>query len=163
MGRPAKEPKYLYHGSMFDTQGEPLYPGIHHTGELVVWDGGLETNEFLYTTTSAKHAILLGLGSFVEKKLDCTHYQVREKEIIVSGASQSVTEKDLKDVVIYLYTIVFHDKDGWYKNNNPYNHIDTEWKTTHSISTKHYLKAEVEILQWLKQNGYRLVMGSNKE
>lgn len=163
MSKPTvKEPTYLYHGSMFNTEGDSLYPGIHHTGELVSWDGGLESNEFLYTTTDAKSAVLLGLGSLLEKTFKSSRYVVDKMSITVYGASGSFTDQDLVNLKVYLYTIRFHKADGWYKNSNPFNSIDTEWKTTHEVKPAHFAMVSVDILDWLKKNKYKLILKADK-
>lgn len=156
-----KEPKYLYHGSRFDTDGAPLRPGFWHTGELISWDGGLETNEFLYATTDAKEALLLGIGSFIEKEYEADRYGYdltsAKNCIYVVGAKQDVSVKDLLGKKMYLYTIIFKRKDGWYKNENPYNNIDTEWKTTHHIKASHFIVSEIDIGEWLTKNRYKII------
>lgn len=153
----AKQPRYLYHGSKFNTDGEPLRPGFWHTGELVAWDGGLETNEFLYATTDVKEAILLGIGSFIEKEYKSEKYGYHDNKVYVVGAEREVTYKDLMGKNIYLYTIIFNKRDGWYKNANPFNNIDTEWKTTHHIVPEHFVVSEIDIGAWLKKMKYKLV------
>ena len=161
-----KEPTYLYHGSKFDTNGAPLRPGYWHTGELVTWDGGLETNEFLYATTDAKEALLLGIGSFIEKEFEAERYgydlENHKGVVFVVGAKQDVTIDMLKGKFMYLYTILFKKKDGWYKNGNPYNNIDTEWKTTHHIDPKHFVVTKVDMGEWLKKNRYKIANEKGK-
>ena len=149
-----KPPKFLYHGSKFDNEGKPLYPGFHFTGEVVVWDGGLETNEFLYATTVASEAILLGLGSLIEKDYGADRYECGPGMVVVHNADPKLTEKVLKGLTVYMYTIVPKQNGGWVKVNNPFNNIDTEWKTNRPVED--YVKVAVEIGPWLKKNGYEL-------
>jgi hypothetical protein len=56
--------------------------------------------------------------------------------------------------VIYRYTIPFRPQDGWVKNNNKYNEIDTEWKTPNTIRG---IKVEqLNLKEVLK--GYRVIV-----
>lgn len=161
-----KEPRYLYHGSKFHTEGAVLKPGFCHTGELVSWDGGLETNEFLYATTDCLEAILLGIGSFIEKEFEAERYGydlAKDRKIHVVGAKREASVDKLVGQKIYLYTIIFKKKDGWYKNGNPFNNIQTEWKTTHQISPDHFAVTEVDIGEWIRKNKYKLVFSPSQE
>lgn len=136
-------------------------PGIHYTGELTTWDGKLETNEFLYATSVAQEAILLGFGSLVEKKHNSVRFGTGDGVVEITldtgvrGAPKAVTLKRLQAETVWMYTIPTTTRDGWYKNNNPFNNITTEWKTTHSIEC--YIAVPVEMGPWLKKNGYEIV------
>jgi len=125
-------PKVLYHGSLYK-QNE-LMPGIKRSGELTVWDG-VETNQNLYATTDAREAALLGIGSAAEKTFDTDRFIELDGDIWLFTKAPIDIEQFL-DMVIYRYTIPVRPQDGWTKNNNPYNNIDTEWitqKTIHGV------------------------------
>lgn len=122
-------PKVLYHGSLYK-QNE-LMPGFKHSGELTVWDG-VETNQSLYATTDPKAAALLGIGSATEKTFESDRFITTEDGIFIFTKVPLDIEKFL-EMVIYRYTIPFRPTDGWVKNDNKYNNIDTEWKTVKTI------------------------------
>lgn len=122
-------PKILYHGSLYK-QNE-LKPGIKHTGELVVWDGK-ESNQNLYATTDAREAAMLGIGSGAEKTFDSDRFVELNGDIWLFTKTPIDIDKFL-DMVIYRYTIPVRPGDGWVKNSNPYNNIDTEWITQRTI------------------------------
>lgn len=122
-------PKVLYHGSLY--KQDELMPGFKRSGELTVWDG-VETNQSLYATTDKISAALLGIGSATEKEFESNRFTVTEKDLWIFVNAQIDMDKFL-DMVIYRYTIPFRSADQWVKNNNPYNNIDTEWKTTRTI------------------------------
>lgn len=124
------EPTVLYHGSLYK-QSE-LMPGFKRSGELTVWDG-VETNQSLYATTDKTSAALLGLGSATEKEFETNRFSVTDNDIFIFANSQ-IDIDDLLKLVIYRYTIPFRGQDGWVHNKNPYNNIDTEWKTTKTIN-----------------------------
>lgn len=123
------QPKVLYHGSLY--QQSELKPGIKHSGELTVWDG-VETNQNLYATTDARVAALLGIGSATEKTFESDRFVENEGDIWIFTKSPIDIDKFL-EMVIYRYTIPFRPQDGWTKNSNPYNNIDTEWITQKTI------------------------------
>lgn len=144
------EPNVLYHGSLYK-QNE-LKPGFKHTGELQVWDG-VETNQSLYATTDKAEAALLGLGSATEKAFDTDRFKVTEGEIWIF-ANRQIPIEDILKLVIYRYTIPFRPQDGWVKNNNKYNEIDTEWKTPNTVRG---IKVEqLNLREVLK--GYRVIV-----
>lgn len=122
-------PKVLYHGSLYK-QSE-LMPGFKHTGELVVWDG-VESNQNLYTTSDKRAAALLGIGSAAEKTFDSDRFVELEGNVWIFTKQPIDIDKFLA-MVIYRYTIPFRESDGWTKNNNPRNNIDTEWITQKTI------------------------------
>lgn len=123
------EPTVLYHGSLYK-QNE-LMPGFKRSGELTVWDG-VETNQSLYATTDKTSAALLGLGSAVEKEFETNRFSTTDKDIFIFANAQ-IDIDDLLALVIYRYTIPFRAADGWVHNQNKYNGIDTEWKTTKTV------------------------------
>lgn len=125
-------PKVLYHGSLYK-QNE-LMPGIKRSGELTVWDG-VETNQNLYATTDPKAAALLGIGSAVEKTFDSDRFIENDGNIWIFTKTPIDIDKFF-EMNVYRYIIPVRDKDGWRKNDNPYNNIDTEWitrKTIHDV------------------------------
>lgn len=154
--------RYLYHGSMFSTGNDPLKPGIMHSGEEVFWDGRYESNRFLYACADSVDAILLGLGSLTEKEIGTQGFKYDDeggKDIFfIFNKEDLITEKELekklKDKVVYLYTILTRPEHGWIENNNPHNNIEGEFKTSKIIPRKHYSRADIEILKWLKDKGY---------
>ncbi|MNQ48374.1 hypothetical protein D3C85_622520 [compost metagenome] len=139
-------PALLYHGSLYK-QNE-LKPGFQHTGKLVQWDG-IENNTYLYTTSEKPEAISLGLGSALEKVLDSRRYATYDNHIVVYFFGDLPDVEKLRELEIYVYTIRFKDTDGWVKNNNPLNNIDTEWVTQATI--RGLLKCErVDVEAWLR-------------
>lgn len=122
-------PKVLYHGSLY--KQTELMPGFKRSGELSVWDG-VETNQSLYATTDKMSAALLGLGSATEKAFDSDRFTIINDDVYVFLGGQIDIDKML-ELVIYRYSIPFRPQDGWVKNNNPRNNIDTEWKTPNTI------------------------------
>lgn len=144
------EPTVLYHGSLY--KQTELMPGFKRSGELTVWDG-VETNQSLYATTDKTAAALLGLGSATEKEFETNRFSTTDKDIFVFANAQ-IDIDDLLNLVIYRYTIPFRPQDGWVHNNNPYNNIDTEWKTMKTING---VKVEqLQLRDVLK--GYRVVI-----
>lgn len=123
-------PNVLYHGSLYK-QNE-LMPGIKRSGELTVWDG-VETNQNLYATTDRQAAALLGIGSAAEKTFDTDRFIENEGDIWLFS-QKPIELDDFLKMVIYRYTIPVRPQDGWKKNNNPYNNIDTEWITQKTIN-----------------------------
>jgi hypothetical protein len=149
-------PAYLYHGSMFDIGLGPLQPGFNYTHVEVFWDE-VESNKFLYATTSAEEAVVLGFGSMLEKRFDLDHFQVRDKTILVKGSNfkdPNILDKE----IIYLYTLRPKASDGWIKNNNHVNGIATEWKTNAIIPSRGIAKASIPIRKWLDDHGYMVVL-----
>lgn len=122
-------PNTLYHGSLY--KQTELMPGFKRSGELTVWDG-VETNQNLYATTDKQSAILLGIGSGVEKTFGSNRFIELDGNIWIFTDTEISFNKFL-EMELYVYTIPFRAQDGWVHNNNPYNNIDTEWKTTKTI------------------------------
>lgn len=50
-------------------------------------------------------------------------------------------------VTICLYTIEAEDSDGWIKNDNSFNNLDTEYKTPNWI--QHFTCEEIQLGAWL--------------
>lgn len=154
---------FLYHGSMFHTGDKPLVPGIVHTGKEVTWDGGLESNHYLYTTGDAHNAILLGIGSMTEKTIGTQGFKYGEGDEIffIFEKEDLITEKELekklKNTSVYLYTIQMKRHHNWIKNNNPKNNIEEEYKTRNAIPRSDFLIATIDVLKWLKDKELKWV------
>lgn len=139
-------PRLLYHGSRF--KQPELMPGFNRSGKLVQWDE-TESNLFLYASSVKDVAIELGFASAIEKLFNVTRFRVENKEITIE-TELSISQNDLAHAPVYLYTIACQAKDGWKKNNNEHNGIDTEFKTQRTILN--ILQCErVDIKEWLKQ------------
>lgn len=124
-----EKPTTLYHGSMY--KQTELMPGYKRSGKLQTWDG-VESNLHLYVSSSKEEAELLGIGSAAEKVFET------ERFIELNGNIWLFTTKpvDINDVLnmeVYIYTIPYREEDGWRKNDNPYNNIDTEYTTRNTV------------------------------
>jgi len=150
----------LYHGSMF-SQNE-LMPGYKRSGELVQWDK-TESNAWLYATTEESMAILLGIVSAWEKTFDMTFSKIEEDKKIIYAEFGTEIKKitDLMDVPVYLYEIAKRDEDKWVKVNNPYNNIDTEWKTQSTIKDAIVSKKQVNVANILSK--FRLIVSVKEQ
>lgn len=138
-------PALLYHGSLYK-QNE-LMPGFKRSGKLVQWDG-IENNTYLYTSSVKEEAVSLGVGSALEKVLDSRRYATFENNVVVYFFKDLPSAEDLLKLEIYVYTIRFKEADGWVKNNNPFNNIDTEWVTQSTIQG--LAKCEqIDVREWL--------------
>lgn len=122
-------PEVFYHGSLY--KQKELMPGIKRTGKLVVWDG-VESNINLYVTTDYDTAVRLAIGSATEKEFESNRFMVVEGDIYIFS-NQEIKIDDLLKLELYVYTIKPKPNEGWVKNNNKYNNIDTEWLTTKTI------------------------------
>lgn len=122
----------LYHGSMYK-QNE-LMPGFKRSGELSNWDR-YESNMYLYVSSHRNSAVLLGIASAMEKTHDLSSVSINEKDktIIAKFNKKPPPVDDLYDLEVYLYTIAYRAEDGWVKNKNPFNKIETEYKTKNTI------------------------------
>lgn len=149
-----ERPITLYHGSMY--KQEELMPGFKRSGELTSWDG-YENNTYLYASSHKNSAIMLGLCSAWEKVLGVEQAKVddRTRTIRLKGGqckgltSQALKAKCLR-VDAFLYEITLDPKDGWVKNKNPYNQIDTEYKTKSVISDNLRSCAVIDVEDVLK-------------
>lgn len=132
-GTPALSlPQKLYHGSAYEQ--EELMPGFKHSKVPVYWDK-YESNTYLYTTTHRDSAILLGFSSAVEKHYDLsyTHLDEQSRRIVLEFSGNTPpTLKELLQIDVFLYTISVRE-GVWLKCNNPFNNIDSEWKTKSTI------------------------------
>jgi len=137
-------PPFLYHGSMYKQQ--ELMPGFKRSGVLVKWDV-YESNQWLYMSSNKEEAILLGIGSAAEKVLDVVGYKydAAKQQMTLISESGSLTKKDLEKLDVYVYTVTGRAEDGWIKNVNPNNHIDTEWKTEHTIREAIVKREKVDV------------------
>ena len=124
-------PLYLYHGSAFK-QSE-LKPGYEHSKELVKWDR-YESNDYLYATSDRDQAILLGISSAWEKKWDLKRVHIDHDRATVEAEfyEDKPAFKELRAVECWVYTLQY-DQNVWMRNRNPYNDIDTEYKTKRTI------------------------------
>ena len=125
-------PSELYHGSGY--KQEELKPGYQHSKKLTVWDQ-YESNAYLYATSNRDSAMLLGFSSAIEKKykLNKTKIDEAKKTIYLEFGEPTPSLDNLFDTEVYLYSIPY-DSVIWQKNNNPFNNIDTEYKTTSTIT-----------------------------
>lgn len=144
----------LYHGSSY--KQTELKPGIAYTGKKVEWDE-TESNEFLYATTDRQEAISQAFASMLEKHFGLTHYQTSGKTIKAKLEADKLPPiKELVKHKLYLYTIVNKDEDGWKKNSNKANGLETEYKTQDSIK-KNILKVkEIDLEKWLDEHTLKL-------
>lgn len=127
----ADTPVLLYHGSAF--KQDELKPGFLHSSKIVVWDK-YENNTYLYATTSIKSAGLLGFSSALEKKykLHLTEIDEDSNTIDLVFEGNPPDKEDILDIDVYLYMLKY-DPEIWIKNNNPFNKINTEYKTKATI------------------------------
>jgi hypothetical protein len=114
-------PPFLYHGSRF--KQPELMPGFLRSGKLVRWDN-TESNKFLYATTEKSLAIELGFASSIEKQFKIDRFEVEHGKMHIQTADY-MTIKDLEKVPVFIYTIEYEREDGWMKNRNDHNGIDT--------------------------------------
>ncbi len=143
----------LYHGSGFDQ--EELMPGFLRTGKRVEWDH-VESNDWLYTTTSKEEAISMAFASMIEKTYNGVRYEKKGTSIIVSFDSETFpTRQELERLEIFLYTVRLDEHDGWIKNANEHNQIKTEWKTKSIIKDSILKKEQVDLSRWLATKSIR--------
>lgn len=143
----SQQPDKLYHGSGFE-QNE-LKPGFMHTGKVTSWDN-YENNTYLYATIDRTSAITLGFSSAVEKKYDLNHTHIdnKAKTITLKFEGRVPNISELEKLKVYLYTLPL--TPVWAKNNNPFNNIDTEYKTKEVI-TDILERIRVDIPELLKE------------
>lgn len=127
-----QNPNELYHGSGY--KQEELKPGYQHSKKLTVWDQ-YESNAYLYASSDRDSAMLLGFSSAIEKKykLNKTKIDESKKTIFLEFEKHAPSLEDLFNTEVYLYSIPY-DSKLWQKNSNPFNNIDTEYKTTATIT-----------------------------
>lgn len=143
----------LYHGSMYE-QNE-LMPGYKRSGQLVEWDR-IENNTWLYATTEEPLAIALGIVSGWEKTFDMVYTSIDHKEkLLAAQFEQKVPDRQaLFSVPVYLYEIAMRSEDKWVRPNNPYNGIESEYKTHSTIKDAILSRRKIDILKALY--GYRM-------
>lgn len=148
----SSKPTQLFHGSGFEQ--DELKPGFAHTGKVVSWDG-YENNTYLYATTDRDSALTLGLSSALEKKYDLTHTHIdnKSKTISLTFKGHKPQMSDIEKTKVYLYTLPM--SSVWVKNNNPFNNIDTEYKTKETI-TDIQSRIRVDIAELL--SGFQVTM-----
>lgn len=127
-----RAPRYLYHGSAF--KQDELKPGYQHTGELVTWDH-YESNNYLYASDDKLAATMLGISSAVEKKykLKKTNICANSKTFHLEFEDGPVSMSQITALKVYVYTLRF-DPTIWDPNNNPFNNIEGEYRTRHTVS-----------------------------
>lgn len=125
-----EKPTTLYHGSMY--KQTELMPGYKRSGKLQTWDG-VESNLHLYVSSSKEEAELLGVGSAAEKVFETERY-IELKGNIWLYTSKPIKLEDVMNLEVYIYTIPYREEDGWRKNDNPYNNIDTEYTTRNTVT-----------------------------
>lgn len=128
----SNKPTTLYHGSGFEQ--DELKPGFMHTGKVVSWDN-YENNTYLYATTDRDSALTLGFSSAIEKKYDLkhTHIDNKAKTIRLKFDGHVPERSAIEKIKVYLYTLPL--EPFWVKNNNPFNNIETEYKTKEVVKT----------------------------
>lgn len=141
-------PTHLYHGSAY--LHHELMPGYARSGKLVKWDE-TESNEWLYATTNMRSAQLLGLASAVEKHYLLNHFKIHDEGITFVVEGNALTYANLKGLGVFLYTLVPRQQDGWVKNNNEHNNLDTEWKTKATIRDGIKSAQRLDLGKWLDE------------
>lgn len=136
----------LYHGSRF--KQKELMPGFKRTGVEVKWDK-TESNHFLYATSVKATAASLGFASAIEKMFELDEYHTDGNKITIV-CKKDLTEHDLQRVIVYLYTINNLPEDEWVKNDNEHNKLDTEYKTTKTITDGIETVEQLDTKEWLK-------------
>lgn len=137
----------LYHGSGY--LHKELSPGFKHSGKLVRWDV-TESNEWLYASTDIEAVTELGFSSAFEKKWHLKEFHSKEKSLLlVLAPGVQVNFKEIYELDVYIYTIVLNAKDGWIKNNNEYNNLNTEWKTKNTVKSIKTIQ-KLDVRKWLE-------------
>lgn len=145
-------PGKLYHGSGY--YHKKLMPGFARSGELVEWDE-TESNKFLYATTDMAVAIELGFASAIEAKFHINRFQSKNGSFIVTTDDPGLVFSKVKALDVYLYTIEVQESDGWMKNNNKHNNLDTEYKTD-GVITRIIRVQRIDIGDWLKDKKFAI-------
>lgn len=141
-------PHYLYHSSSF--YHSELMPGFKRSGVLVNWDE-VESNEWLYATTSKESAIELGLASSIEKSFKLNFFKSEGDKITIVVEGSGLKYGPLVNLKVYLYTFTPSVNDEWIKNNNPHNNLDTEWKTQATVVRDIVRTERVDLKEWLRK------------
>lgn len=142
----------LYHGSMYK-QNE-LMPGYKRSGKLVEWDK-IENNTWLYATTEKQLAIGLGLVSAWEKTFEVNYasIDVKTKALYVEFEKE-IDRQALFEVPLFVYTIAFKTIDNWKRVGNPYNNIESEYKTKNTITDAIIEVEQINIKKFL--SGFKI-------
>lgn len=138
-------PKNLYHASNFEST--TLRPSFEITGELVEWDG-TESNKYLYASTDKDEAIKMALASYLEREYGVDRFITEGKQIVIHSIVKLKTTDILK-AVIWIYSIDVNKDDGWFKNNNGWNKMTTEYKTMKNISRFKYVE-KIDTVKYFK-------------
>lgn len=144
----------LYHGSGFK-QNE-LQPGFKRSGELISWDQ-TESNKYLYATTDKDSAITLGFASAVDKKYLLDRFINTDDKVIIKLSDKKLPSvSELLSIDVYLYEIRYDEKDGWIKNYNKHNNLNTEYKTKQTIRSNLVRVNKVNIEHYFKDKSIRV-------
>lgn len=150
--------KKLYHGSGFIA--DELMPGFKHTGKLVKWDG-TESNEWLYAAATREEAISQGFASTLEKHYNVGRFKSEGNKIYIEIENGKVpTEKEMKALDVYLYTIAF--SDAWQLVNNLTNGIKDEYKTKETIKDDILEREKLDIAKWFSGKDVKVVSRTNR-
>lgn len=139
--------EYLYHGSGYFQ--EELKPGISYTGIKVTWDK-TESNEYLYATTVLEEAIAQGFCSVVEKHWKLSRFTSMGSKLVFYFDDNLPSLEDLKELDVYLYTIIRLPEHEWIAVNNLHNNMDNEFKTKKNINKAAIKSVEkIDLKKWL--------------
>lgn len=129
----SSHPIFLYHGSAFDV--DVLHPGIYYTGKEEDWDDG-ESNRFLYAGEDQDFVVDMALASLIDKIAPLKRFNTSGDTITLEfyHMDHGFTLDQLTGKSIYLYQIVFKNKDKWIENHDEENGAVGEWKTNHPIT-----------------------------
>lgn len=148
----------LYHASGY--KQDELMPGFRRSGKKVQWDQ-TESNSYLYVSTDREEAISQAFASMLEKNFDVVRYKTHRDKIKVTTKRSSAPKPDeIHAIKIYLYTIRYDDKDGWFKVNNQHNGLDTEYKTDLQIDKNIITREEIDLKDWLKDKNLSFALES---
>lgn len=90
----------------------------------------------------------LGFASSIEKAYHLPEYHTDGNKIRILS-KDTLSLASLYNLDVYIYTIEHTDDDEWVKNDNAANKLDSEWKTTKTITK--FLKLEkLDVKEWLK-------------
>lgn len=146
----------LYHGSMYAQ--EELMPGFKRSGELVEWDH-TESNKFLYATTERDVALMQGFASAVEKTWPVERFLTRGIRMTVYIVSDKFpSTREIEALTIYLYTLKLNAADGWKRNSNKFNGLNSEWKTEQTIKESILSREQLDVGQWLRHRRLEFVL-----
>ncbi|MFO5701838.1 hypothetical protein ACLBSN_32230, partial [Klebsiella pneumoniae] len=73
------------------------------------WDG-IESNQYLYATSSEKDASYLGIGSAIEKLFDSDRYATVDRDITIY-CQNNIDKSDILKMVGNVNSIPFRDQE----------------------------------------------------